>query len=305
VTRRLARLAVGLYPLAFRRRYGEEMRALLDDTPPSLAAVLDLMRGGLAAHVHPPAATDALLTPADRVRASASGQLACWVLFAAAGFGFYKTTEDAPFRAAGHEFPLLGDAHASVVVLAIVASAAVLLGALPLVVAALSLARREQGLRLLLSRPGSAAVLFVALTGGLVLLAHSQHSHPTTTVGASAFIVWGLAGLACGAVCLVASRRALFAMPLPSGRILAAFACGAVVTAAMTAIALATALYATALLLDAPHLAGASNGPFQLISTELSLIAQVLAMLLAATLASIATLRGWRTAGELRASRES
>lgn len=53
MTRRLARLALSLYPLAFRRRYGQEMRALLDQTPTKVPAVLDLFRGALVAHLRP------------------------------------------------------------------------------------------------------------------------------------------------------------------------------------------------------------------------------------------------------------
>ncbi|HWF25103.1 MAG TPA: hypothetical protein VG275_06640, partial [Solirubrobacteraceae bacterium] len=110
--RRLARLALRLYPLAFRRRYGAEMVALLDATPPRVATVLDLLRGALVAHARPPAATAGVVGSADRVRASASGVLACWVAFAAAGFAFYKTTEN--FTAAGYEHPVLGDVHFSI-----------------------------------------------------------------------------------------------------------------------------------------------------------------------------------------------
>jgi hypothetical protein len=144
VTRRLARLALWLYPLAFRRRYGQEMRALLDQTPTRVLTVLDLLRGALAAHLSPPAAAAGLVDSGDRVRASAGGVLACWVLFAAARFGFYKTTEDAPFAAAGHGHPLLGDAHVSVQALALVGSAAVLLGALPLIIVALTSVPRSR-----------------------------------------------------------------------------------------------------------------------------------------------------------------
>jgi hypothetical protein len=46
--------------------------------------VLDLLRGALAAHLRPPTAAAELVGCADRVRASVSGQLACWVVFAAA-----------------------------------------------------------------------------------------------------------------------------------------------------------------------------------------------------------------------------
>lgn len=87
MSRRLAQLALSLYPLAFRRRYGEELSALLEDAPPRMLAVLDLLRGAILAHLRPTAAGGALVDPSDRLRASASGQLACWVAFAAAGFG--------------------------------------------------------------------------------------------------------------------------------------------------------------------------------------------------------------------------
>src|ERR1035441_1056294 len=273
MTRRLARLALGLYPLAFRRRYGQEMRALLDQTPTRVLTVCDLVRGALAAHLRPPAAAAGLVDCADRVRASASGVLACWVVFAAAGFGFYKTTEDA-----------------------------VLFGARPLIIAALAQAWRQPSLRFLVSLPGLAVLLFAGLTGVLVLVAHSEHSHRPTTAGGIAFIAWGLAGLAGGAVCVVASRTALFAVPMSRGRLVTAFACGTLVTVAMAAMALATALYAIALLIDASHLAGAPNGPLQMISTGASLVALLIVMVLAATVASTITRRGWRAVDQLLAT---
>lgn len=298
----LARKALGLYPLAFRRRYGQEMHALLDQTPPRVPTVLDLLRGALAAHLRPPAATAGIVGSADRVRASASGVLACWVAFAAAGFGFYKTTEDGSFFAAGYEHPLLGDVHFSIQALALVGSAAVLLGALPLVLAALARARREPGLRRLVGVPPLAVLGFAGLTGVLIVVAHSQHPNGPTTGGGIAFIAWGLAGLACGAACVVASRRALFVVPMSHWRLVIAFAGGTVVTAAMAAITLATALYAIALPLDVSHLAGAPNGPLQAMSVSASLVVDVVVMAIAATLASTTTRRGWGAVRELHAS---
>jgi len=73
----------------------------------------------------------------------------------------------------------------------------------------------------------------------------------------------------------------------------------------MAAMALATAFYAIALALDASHLAGAPNGPLQLMSAGVSLVALLIVMVLAATVASTTTLRGWRAAGQLRAARPS
>jgi len=71
---RLARLALALYPLAYRRRYGQEMHALLGDVPPGLRGLLDLVRGALAAH----------LRPAFRYQAACSGRRSRSSLSAAA-----------------------------------------------------------------------------------------------------------------------------------------------------------------------------------------------------------------------------
>lgn len=299
---RLARLALRLYPLAFRRRYGEEMRTLLEQTPARASTALDLWRGALLAHLRPPAAMAEQLGPADRVRASASGVLGCWVAFAAAGVWFANTTEDGPFSVAGYAHPLLGAAHEAVQLLAVVGTAVVLVGAAPLAAAALAQARRRPGLRLVVSLPPLAVVLFAGLTGLLVALAHAAHSQRPTTFGGVALIAWALAGLACGAVCVLASRRALFAVDLSRARLLTAFACATLLTAAMAAIALAVALYAIALPIDAAHLAGSANGPLQLISTSASLVVQMAAMALAAVLAWTSASRGWSAAARLSAA---
>lgn len=98
-----------------------------------------------------------------------------------------------------------------------------------------------------------------------------------------------------GTVCVLASRRALFAMPVSGRRLLAALTSGTVVTAGMIAIVLATALYAIALQLDAPQLAASPNGPFGGTPTKLALAGQLIVMLITGTLATITTYRGWRT----------
>jgi len=303
--RRLAGLALALYPLAFRRRYGQEMRALLDETPPGVLTVLDLLRGALSAHLHPPTGLAGTVDPDDRLRASMSGVLACWVVFAAAGFGFYKTTEDAPYQTAGNSHALLGDTHVGIQVLAILASVAVLAGALPLIVLALNRARRERSLRMLVSLPIVAVAVFAGLTGVLILVAHSQHSQHPSTAGGVAFIAWGLAGLACGAVCVLASRRALFAMPVARGWLLVAFACGALVTAAMVAMTVATVIYTIALSVDASALAGEPNGPLQATSVSASVIQQLIVMGIAGGLAGITTRRGWRALSQPDAMAQS
>jgi hypothetical protein len=146
MTRRVARFTVNLYPLAFRRRYRDELLALLEQTPVRLHTLLDLLLGALDAHLRPYDGPTGALSTGERLRASTSGVLACWVIFAAAGFGFYKTTEDPPFSGAEHTHPLLGSAHAAIQVVATVASLAVILGALPLVARALAQSRRDRSL---------------------------------------------------------------------------------------------------------------------------------------------------------------
>lgn len=292
MNRRLATLALGLYPLAFRRRYGEEMRALLDETPPRAATVLDLTRGAIAAHLRPARTTDGAVDAGDRLRASACAQLACWVVFAAAGFAFYKTTENAPFPA----HPLLGGAHATVQALAVIASVAVLVGASPLILIALAQARRRPGLRWLVALPVVAVLVFAAVTAVLVLAAHDTARHQGGDVAHGAFIAWELAALVCGAVCVVGARRALFAVPVHRRWLVMALASGTVVTAAMACIAVAVALYAIALPIVAPGLAAEPNGPLALTSTAVSLIEQAGVMAVAAALAVTTTRRGWRYA---------
>jgi len=302
MTRRLAQLILRGYPLAFRRRYGDEMLALLEQTPTGALKVLDLLRGAFVAHLRPMASLNGLVDSSERLRASTSGILACWVAFAAAGFGFYKTTEGDPFEAAGSANSLLGGAHLAIQILAIVGSIAVMAGACPLILATVTQARSDRKLRVLVSVPIVAVFAFALLTALLVWLAHGGSSpHPTTT-GGMVFVLWELAGLVCGAVCVVAARRALFAIRVARGWLVAAFAGGALVSVAMVAMTIATAVYTIALSVDASALAGESNGPLQATSVCVSLVEQLIVMLIACALAAITTHRGSRMLVQGRAS---
>ncbi len=292
--RHLAVLLLALYPLAFRRRYGEEMRALLEQAPVRAGTLLDLLRGALLAHVRPPAGLGGVLDAGERLRASVSGVLACWFAFAIAGFGFYEATEDNPFPAAAGAHVALGSAHLTVQVLAALASVAVVLGALPLVVLALDQGRSRPQLRGLLSLPFAAVAVFVALTAVLVAIAHSQPTLHGAPAARAAFVAWELAGVICGVVCVFAARRALFAIQLARGLLLYALGFATFVVAAMVAIALATAVYTITLPLDAPRLAAETTGPLALASTSFALAVQLLAMVSASALALTTTRRGWR-----------
>jgi hypothetical protein len=297
MTRRLAAVVLASYPLAYRRRYGEELAALVDDSPVNGRVVLDLLRGAVVAHLRPVAGVTDVVAPDDRLRASMTGVLACWVAFAAAGFAFAVTTDDGPFGQAGYSHPLLGAAHGGVQLLAVVASLVVVAGALPLIVIALWRARDDARLRPWVSLPFGAVVAFAGLTAVLVVIAHGEHSHRATIGSGIAFLGWALAGLGCGAVCVFAARRVLFAVPIARRWLLCAYGAGAVVTAAMFAIGTSTALYAITLSVDAPKLAGAGNGPLHPTSVAVALALQSVVMALAAVLAATSMRRGWSATG--------
>ena len=292
MTHRLAHLALRLYPLGFQRRYGDELRALVDESPSGPRTVLDLLRGAAVAHLRP-GDVAAAVAPDERLRASASGALACWVVFAAAGFGFYKTTEDPAFSAAGTAHPVLGAAHLAVQALAVAATLVIVAGALPLVALALRHARSEPAVRRTVGAALGAVVVFAGLTAGLVALAHGHHA---TATGHAAFVAWGVAALVCGGVCVVAARRALFAVPVARGRLVAAFACATLLALAMLAITVAAGVYALALTVDASRLGGLPDGPLGAVTTNASLGAQLVVMVLAGTLAAVTTRRGWHAA---------
>lgn len=297
--RRLARATLALYPLAFRRRYGDEMLALVEDSPPSSRATFDLLWGAAIAHVRPSVGISAALSPEDRLRGTSSGVLACWIAFAAGGFGFYKTTEDHPFSKAGDAHLAVGGAHTAIQILAVIASIAVIAGALPLVVPALRQARRVRPLRRATGLAGGALALFAIATLGLVVLAHSARSISGTAAGL-AFAAWILVGLLSGGVCAFAARSGLFATRVRRRGLVAALACGTLVTAAMVLMAVATATYIAALALEASDLAGQGNGPAGLLSVGASIGLQLLVMVLAAALASMTLYRGWSAVGSSR-----
>jgi hypothetical protein len=298
----LARLALRLYPLAYQRRYGDEMRMLLEDRPPHARTVLDLVRGALRAHLRPGDAPAGLVDASDRIRATASGVLLCWIVFAMAGFAFYKTTEERSFSNAGHVHPLLRDAHLAVQAIAVIASICVVLGAAPLIAAALARARQDRAFRRTVALPLLPLVVFALATAVFVAIAHGASSHHGSTGSHAGAVVWMIAGLLCGVACGLACRSALFATPVKATPLRTALASGMLVTLAMLLITVAVAVYAIALAADASRLAGTANGPFQLLSTSASLIVQVIVMAAAAALAAVTARRGWRARSALGAA---
>jgi hypothetical protein len=293
VNARLARLALALYPLAYRRRYGDEMAALVEDQGASPRAVADLARGALGAHLRPEPALADSIGREDRMRLGISAVLLSWLLVAAAIFAFAKTTEGPAFRAAASAHPLLGAAHTALGVFASLASVAFLLGAAPLVAIALAQAGRQREVRRAALAAAGCVVALIVATAAVVLVAN-QDPAPSEGVLSAVLVGWVCVGIACALGCALAARRGLFAAKMPTGALRFAAACATVVVAAMAGIALATLVYLVTLVAAATDLASTPNGPFGNPDTRLSLLLVFLAMAFAAIPAALAVKRTWR-----------
>ena len=134
----LLRALILLYPRAWRERYGEEFGALLEERPASVRDVCDVALGALDAWAIPQVINErSVASMGSRMRCSVLLVLWGWVGVVAAGAGFQKMTEYDDFVSAARENAPVGAAFDAVVVGAIVALAAVLVGGIPIVFVAL------------------------------------------------------------------------------------------------------------------------------------------------------------------------
>ncbi len=286
---RVARLALALYPQAWRERYGEELAALVEERPPSLRATLDLLRGAADAHLHPGGLQ---VSGLDRMRNTVAAVLCCWIAVVVAGTGFAKLTEDRQFSRAADAHPLLADARTAITVLAVVAAAAVALAGAPLVLRVLREAWRQRRRPLVIAvmTPFAAGGAFLLVTAAVVLLAHGGLPDHSALDGL-VFSVWAVAGVAAAAACGLGSRAALLGCDLRAPELRVGVRGALAVSAAIAAIAIATGIYTVALAADAPGLASSGSGPFS-IDTAILLAFDALAMAAAATLAAVSAKRG-------------
>jgi hypothetical protein len=175
---RLVRAALGLYSRRWRDRYGDEYAALLSDL---FASSSWLARPGLLADIAA-GAVDARLncsgggTVTDRIRGSL-GAIACAVVvFAIAGAGFQKMTEDPAFGQAARQHAAIGTSFTILRAAAIAAGIAVLASAVPLLWSIWRQAfggRRKDLLRLLILPPLAIAAWLL-----ICILILSLHRHP-------------------------------------------------------------------------------------------------------------------------------
>jgi hypothetical protein len=95
---------VGLYPAAWRVRYGEEMEVLLADRPPTFRDRLDIIRGALDARLHPDLAGDGWRLD-RRGFAPLAGFALLWVAVVIAANGPLMHDEYGSYREGGAALP--------------------------------------------------------------------------------------------------------------------------------------------------------------------------------------------------------
>jgi hypothetical protein len=290
---RLALALLALYPRAYRARYGEELRALLEDYPVTAATLLDLSRSALEAQLRPGALLD---SPPKRMRGTVSAAVALWIALVFVGSGFAKTTEDASFRAAEAAHPLLGGARDAVAVLALASGVIVAVAGAPLAFSVLRQAWRGQSrsLRRAVAVPLVALACFCAASAALVLLAN-HGPRGGSLLGRVLIGAWLALAVVVAAACALGARRAIQGARLRAAELALAVAGAWLLARVMAALTATTALYATLLAVYAQRLEALPNGPFP-IATSVSVASQVAAMAAISAFALVSARRGLRSA---------
>lgn len=168
------RLLLRLYPVVWRRRYGDEFAALLEAQPVTPRIVVDVLAGAIDARVVALRAVRGGQRMINKLRASQIAVFCAYICFVVAGMGFQKMTEYDDFASAARQHALVGGAFDAIVVGAVVSLFAVLAGGAPLALAALRYAweRKRWDIALLLATP---AIALAALLGYGAFLLHIVH----------------------------------------------------------------------------------------------------------------------------------
>ncbi|HZQ37115.1 MAG TPA: hypothetical protein VFD32_14380, partial [Dehalococcoidia bacterium] len=244
---RAGTLLLALYPEAWRERYGEEMRALVEDDPPGAAGLLSLLTGACRAHLRPERAWGEAVPAAGAMRLSVGALFACWILVSLAGSCFAKVTEHMdPLE---HAHPLLGAGRALITAGAVLGSLAVAAGGLPLLWQAVRVAARSHDSRLgwLLAAPALAGGTLLAAAAVLTFLAPSRGSGFPAPFVIAVLVPLGLGVLACALVAALAPKAVMRRARPPERLLRAACWAGQVLVLAMALVTAGLLLYVPAL----------------------------------------------------------
>jgi hypothetical protein len=298
-------LLLRLYPRVWRARYEEEMLVVLASRPLSFFEEIDILRGALDAHLHPCLGT-ADVPLAERVRQMLSS-LRCSLLtifcayvgFILAGMGFQKLTEAADFQKIVQRYSLVSFSFHLVVVGAVVALLAMLIGGLPIVVAVIrsALAQKRWSSLVLLAVPVLAFIVFITMTLFLETVGHpNTQSLWQLILYRSLFFGTLIAAtiVSAGAVCAAVARseipeRLLHFAVLPS----------ILTSGAMALIAVSTIVWGLGLRDSAPQIFSGNEGIVRT-STMGTWLGIVIAMAIATVLAILFLIRSLSVYSALR-----
>ena len=274
----LVRAALALYPPSWRARYGDEVRALLEDSGDRPAAVASVAWRALPAWFRPP-----LRDRPARMRASLATALMSWSMLAGLGLVFAQLTQLQGLTAPGH--PELRWAYAVFDVTLATSALVAGLGGLPLWLLMLRRARRERRIR-------DAVYLFLPLVApvayliGLAVTVRLVAGPNGVSQGWFGFVT--LAGFAAAATAAAGPGLALRRLQ-PRGPALRLAAAAAGVSAAVMAVAaVAIVVAVTSLSLWARQFAGYHDGTVSAIYLAL--------VVTAATVTTVSAARGTRAA---------
>ena len=294
----LARVALSLYPPAWRARYGDEVRALLEDSGAGPKAAASLAWHAVPAWVWPPRQ---LHDGAGRMRASLGVAGVAWALLAglAAVFGQLAQAQPSTQGATLAQHPLIQWSYWAFDGCLVVSVLAVVAGGIPLWVQLLRAARRRTELALVLAPAVGPAVYLVAV---FVIARLVDRAAPAVMAGQQAPVAdlanggvgprWFLALVVLGfaAAVLAAAGPALALRRLsPEGPAVVLAARAAVLAAVTMGLACAASVVAAiGLYLWAPAYAGYHE--------SWQLAVYLPAVLLAAAVAVVSAARGIRAA---------
>jgi hypothetical protein len=223
---RLGRLALACYPPAWRGRYGEEVRALVDDTGADTRTIVSLAWGAVIIWAGPPRH---LHDPPARARASLATVLAAWTALAGLGLVFGQLTETQGLHTLTPGHPFVQWSYSAYAAAAHTSVAIVLIGGLPLCWSMLRLAR-QQGRRrdlALLATPAIAPAVFLA---ALIATAKAVRRTGGTGIGPWWFLALTVLGFAAAGAAAAGPALAMHRLrPAGPALRLAAIAAGAAV----------------------------------------------------------------------------
>jgi hypothetical protein len=293
----LYRVLLVLHPRAFRREYGASILQVFAQEcrdakrAAGVAGVLclwpralgDLLAGAAAEHFARLVAWWKGSASMGIYRQSASEIFAAFVAYVIAGIGFQKMSEDVVKSSLPASHPLLTISYDTVAVGAVLALLAVLVGGVPITLAALrdTLRRRRVGILMLFAVP---PVSLAVLAGYALLLVRKSPGHALVWTLIGFFIVAAVVSTA--AVLGAVGRSDVDARLYRFARIP-----GAVAALAMLGTLVASAAWSVVLWQNAPGIFFGNDGILAT-STVASTIAHTGVMLAAAIIAIRATLRG-------------